>query len=329
MSDATPPEGGPAVPEEGGSGSDRTRSDGFERYVERFVSQLTQVRGLSGNTAKAYASDLAQYALWARREGVRPLEVTHKQLRRYLAELVSAGYGAKTVNRHLSSIKGLYRWLVAEGVCETDAADAISGRRLARGLPKTLSDAEVGRILDTCDEGSDLGLRDRALLELLYASGARISEVSALDVGDVDFAQEQVTLFGKGSKERIVPLYPVALERLSAYLEGPRGRLVARRRDGSGQAGDERALFVSTRGRRMSADALRRCFEGHARQAGLAGVTPHAMRHTFATELLDGGADLRSVQELLGHESLATTQVYTHLSVARLKDAARRAHPRG
>lgn len=321
--------GVPAAPDPDGEDGCCTSRDGFEEDVDRFVSQLTRVRGLSENTARAYASDLAQYALWARREGVRPLEVTHKQLRRYLAELVSAGYGAKTVNRHLSSIRGLYRWLVAEGLCESDAADAISGRRLGRRLPKTLSDAEVGRILDTCDEDEDVGLRDRAFLELLYASGARISEASSLDVGDVDFSQQQVRLFGKGSKERIVPLYPAALERLSAYLDGPRGRLAARRREGAERDGGEDALFLSTRGRRMSADALRRCFEGHARMAGLAGVTPHAMRHTFATELLDGGADLKSVQELLGHESLATTQVYTHLSIKRLKDVAARAHPRG
>ncbi|HIY50834.1 MAG TPA: tyrosine-type recombinase/integrase, partial [Candidatus Olsenella avicola] len=167
------------------------------------------------------------------------------------------------------------------------------------------------------------GLRDRALLELLYATGARISEAAGLSVSDVDLRARQVRLFGKGSKERVVPVYEAALDWVARYLGEGRPRLAARSK------APTEALFLSVRGNPMSADALRTRFEAHVRLAGLdPELTPHAMRHTFATELLTGGADLRSVQELLGHESLSTTQVYTHLSVERLREAAARSHPR-
>lgn len=300
--------------------------DAFDGCVDDFLAYLADVRNLSPNTVRAYSADLRSFAAWARREGVDPLEATHAELRRYLAELVRARYTSATVNRRLSALKSLYRWLLREGRVASDPADALAGRKAARRLPRTIDDADLGRILETCDTSTDAGLRDRAFVELLYASGARISEVSALDVGDVDFGQGEVRLFGKGSKERIVPLYPSALEWLGRYLGTARPRLLARRRE----PGQTDALLLSTRGRRMSAAMLRRTFESHAGQAGVAsGVTPHAVRHTFATELLSGGADLRSVQELLGHESLSTTQVYTHVSVERLKEEAARAHPRG
>ncbi|HQE70589.1 MAG TPA: tyrosine-type recombinase/integrase, partial [Atopobiaceae bacterium] len=164
--------------------------------------------------------------------------------------------------------------------------------------------------------------RDRAFLELLYASGARIAEIARLTVDDIDFAEAQIRLFGKGGKERIVPLYPRVLDAMRAYLQQGRPKLAS-------TAKPTRALFLSTRSNPMSTDALRTVFEKRVRAAGKdAALTPHAMRHTFATELLSGGADLRTVQELLGHESLSTTQIYTHVSIDRLKDATRQAHPR-
>lgn len=297
----------------------------FERDASDYLSYLADVRNLSEHTVRAYRGDVEAYCAWARREGVVGDVATHRDLRRYLAELTRAGYSARTVNRHLSAVRGLYRWLVGQERVATDAASALASPKLSRTLPHAISDGDVDLLVATCDESTAEGLRDRALIELLYATGARVSEVSRLDVSDVDFAQAQVRLFGKGSKERVVPVYRRALSVLSAYLQEARPSLVARRRS-------ERtsALFVSTRGNRMSADALRTCFERHVALAGIdPGVTPHAMRHTYATELLSGGADLRSVQELLGHESLATTQVYTHLSVGRLKEATRQTHPRG
>ena len=298
----------------------------FDGYVRDYLDYLASVRNLSQNTVRSYATDLEAYCSWVRREGVSAASVSHRSLRRYLAELTRAGYSTRTVNRHLSAVRGLYKWLIGQGRVSSDAAAALASPKIAKTLPRTMTDIDVSSLVETCDQSSPEGARDRAFIELLYATGARISEISRLDVRDVDLRQAQARLFGKGSKERIVPVYPRALGALASYLESSRPQLAARTKGGSPTT----ALFVSVRGNRMSADALRTCFERHVAMAGLdGGLTPHAMRHTYATELLSGGADLRSVQELLGHVSLATTQIYTHLSVERLKEATRQAHPRG
>jgi integrase/recombinase XerD len=298
----------------------------FEDDARAYLSYLSGVRNFSENTVRAYATDIEAYLAWVRREGLTAASISHRSLRRYLAELTRAGYSTRTVNRHLSAIRGLYKWLVSQGRVTGDAAAALASPKIAKTLPRTMSDSDVDALLDTCDASTLEGLRDQAIIELLYATGARISEISRLNVADIDPAQAQVRLFGKGSKERVVPVYERALAVLRQYVQQARPALCARRKRGEATG----ALFVSVRGNRMTADALRTCFERHVRLAGIeSGVTPHAMRHTYATELLSGGADLRSVQELLGHESLATTQIYTHLSVERLKEATRQAHPRG
>lgn len=293
----------------------------FEASIEGFIDYLANVRKLSPNTVRAYKTDLASYAQWVRLEGVRPLHVTHRQLRGYLADLKRAKYSPRTINRHLSALRALYRWLVHEGCTTQDAAAALASPKIAQTLPHVMSDDDVSRLFETCDLTTATGMRDRAFLEFLYASGARISEASALDIDGISRSEGSVRLFGKGSKERIVPLYKSAFCALDEYMEASRPELLGGKRSP--------ALFISTRGNRMSAGALRTVFERHVDLAGLdSTLTPHAMRHSFATELLGGGADLRSVQELLGHESLSTTQIYTHLSIDRLKEAARQAHPR-
>lgn len=304
--------------------SDNSREpDALDGLIGRYCDQLCSVRGLSANTRRSYETDLASFARWARREGVDALSASHRELRGYLADLVRGGYASSTVGRRLSAVRGFYRWLVREGVCASEAASAVLTPKAARHLPSTLTDAEVARLEGACDLAVPEGVRDRALVELLYATGARIAEAAELRTDSVDFVQRQVRLFGKGSKERIVPLYQEALDWIARYLGEGRPLLAVRSSKGTD------ALFLSARGNPMGPDALRERFEGLARKAGLAtAVTPHVMRHTFATELLGGGADLRSVQELLGHESLSTTQVYTHLSVERLKSGARAAHPR-
>ncbi|WP_455136267.1 tyrosine recombinase XerC [Thermophilibacter sp.] len=300
----------------------RADQDRFDELAASFCDMLADVRRLSPNTVRAYREDLASFSAWARREGVRPLGVTHREVRGYLAELAGGGYSARTVSRRLSALRGLFRWLLREGLCDSAALAAVSSPKLARALPKTMSEPDARALLATCAGDDPVDLRDRAFLELLYATGARVGEAAALRVGDVDLAQGQARLFGKGSKERVVPVYPAALDRVRRYLE--LGRPALERADRPSDA-----LLLSTRGNPMSTDALRARFSRRVAQAGLdPTLTPHALRHTFATELLGGGADLRSVQELLGHESLATTQIYTHLSIERLRRAARDAHPR-
>lgn len=305
--------------EEGGGGA------GLGEYISRYITYLSANERLSPNTTRAYAGDLEAYATWIERMGIDPFEVTHAELRRYLAQMSQARYSTATINRRLSAVRGLYEWLVSQGVVIRDAAAALPGRKAARELPRTMNEDEAERLIESCPGDDPVSLRDRAFLELLYATGARISEVSALDVKSVDLSQGQVRLFGKGSKERVVPIYALACEKVARYVRDGRPRLAAKQKGKPAPA-----LFLSTRGNRMSADALRTVFEKHVALAGLdPAITPHAMRHTYATELLSGGADLRSVQELLGHASLSTTQIYTHLSVGRLKEAARQAHPRG
>ena len=252
-------------------------------------------------------------------------KVDHRNLRLYLAYLKQAQYSAKTLNRHLSALRGFYKWMQREKLIATDPALALSNPRAPRNLPQTMTDSDVNRLLESCDTSTAVGLRDRAFLEFLYATGARISEVATLKLEQIDLQNGTVRLFGKGSKERIVPLYESAIEWLKKYLRSSRPTLLLKDKTGRAHS----ALFISVRGNDMSADSLRKVFSSYLAAAGLdSSLSPHAMRHTYATELLGGGADLRIVQELLGHESLSTTQVYTHLSVDRLKEAAKAAHPR-
>lgn len=297
----------------------------FRDYISEFCTYLAGIRNLSENTRRAYEIDLDAFVSWCEREGIDPLTIEHRDLRSWLAEMSQAGYASTTINRHLSAVRSLYKWLVSRDITSQDAAAAVASPKLARHLPKTMSDIDVQKLFAACSEDA-AGLRDRAMLELLYASGARISEAANVRLGDIDYSQKQIRLFGKGSKERLVPLYPEALGAIKTYIKEGRSDLLSRSKQHSSS---NDYLFISARGNQMSAAALRKRFEYLVQLSGLdGGLTPHAMRHTFATELLDGGADLRSVQELLGHESLSTTQIYTHLSVERLKEAAKQAHPR-
>ena len=226
----------------------------LDTYIDAYVTQLTGVRGLSENTQKGYACDLADYARWCERRGVDALNVTHKELRSYLADLSRARYATTTINRRLSAIRGLYNWMSHHGGVSSDAASSVASPKVARVLPKTMTDVEASRLLGDCDASCPAGLRDRAFLELLYASGARISEVSRLDVGSIDFVGGTVKLFGKGAKERVVPLYDLALDWVERYVREARPALLARAK--SSRKTDDLALFVSTRGGRMSAGEI-------------------------------------------------------------------------
>lgn len=290
--------------------------------AREFLRYLAVERGLSENTIRAYAIDLRSYLSWAARAGVDPVRLDHRQFRRYLGDLNASGYLAKTVARRLSAVRSFFKFMNARGVVGTDPAGAVASPKLPRELPRKTSDADIEKLLSVCELSDPVGLRDQAFLELLFASGARIAETARLAVGDVDFASATVRLFGKGSKERIVPLHELALRTVHRYEEEARSGLL-------GAKPDPGALFVSTRGNAMSADSLRRVFKRRAAQAGLdPSLHPHDMRHAFATDLVEGGADLRSVQEMLGHSSLSTTQIYTHLSLKHMKEVYEQAHPR-
>ena len=298
--------------------------------VDGYLESLRVEKGAAKHTQRSYRADLEAFLRWCARHDVDPTQATHRQIRAYLGELDAARYSRATINRHLSSLHGFYKWMSLTGASETDPASVLSGPKQSRHLPHVLKGNEMDRLLAVHGPFDEWGnpreqtvsdKRDQAILELLYASGARISEVASLNVFDVDFPSHLVRLFGKGSKERIVPLHDICVASLRTYLDEARPVLMGSKRS--------TRLFISTRGNPMSADAMRAMFKRTVHQAGLDGrLSPHDMRHTFATDLLEGEADLRSVQEMLGHASLSTTQIYTHLSAARLKEAHTQAHPR-
>lgn len=298
--------------------------------LDGFTESLEVEKGASAHTVRSYRSDLESFLRWCDRKGVDPLHATHRDIRSYLGELDAARYARTTINRHLSSLHGFYAWLNVVGACDSDPSSALSGPKQSKHLPHVLKPAEMARLLSiysprTIDgetrHQSALDMRNQAILEFLYACGARISEAANLTMSDIDFDSKLVRLFGKGSKERIVPLHDFCINALVAYIEQGRDELSC------GKA--SQYVFLSSRGNQMSADAMRKMFKQSVVIAGLdSNLTPHDMRHTFATDLLNGGADLRSVQEMLGHSSLSTTQIYTHLSPNRLKSAHLQAHPR-
>lgn len=307
MSTESPPDGG-----------SRTEA---EAAVAAYLQHLAAERGASPHTVRAYASDLRRYLEWADRAGVDPLRLSHRDLRRYLGELDRARYSRRTVARRLSSVRSLFAHLVDTGVVGTDPAAVLTSPKTPDRLPRAMNTDAVTALLEAPPSDTPAGLRDRALLELLYATGARVSEITGLDVADLDLAQGQLRLMGKGSRERIAPVHARAIDRLRTYLADGRPQLAR----GSG----ETAVFLNGRGARLTPDAVRRHMKRHLAAAGEAtSLSPHALRHTFATHLLDGGADLRTVQELLGHVALSTTQIYTHVSARRLRDVHRDAHPR-
>lgn len=292
-------------------------------YLASYCDMLVVERNSSQHTVRNYRLDLLDFGRWAARSSVNPLCATRRDMRSYLGDLDYAQYSRRTVNRRLSSIRSFFRWLAAEGLAESNPADVVSGPKLARSLPRTIPPADMARLLSVW-RGSDkpADMRNRAILEFLYACGARISETSGLLVDNVYFDTAQVRVFGKGSKERIVPLHELAIASMRDYLFNARPALLAGK--------ESPYFFVSTRGNQMSPDALRKMFKQSLLAAGLdQTLSPHDMRHTFATDLVEGGADLRSVQEMLGHSSLSTTQIYTHVSISHLKEEHRRTLPRG
>ena len=294
--------------------------------IDDYIAYISSVEGLSPETSRAYGQHLETYADWCESNGVDGLSPSSRDIRAYLAEFRLKGRSPRTVAAHLSAIRSLFRWLEMEGHPAGPVPLSTVAPKQHRELPHVLTSDELDSMMRAPDLSTSEGLRDAAMLELFIATGARISELARLGLADVDSTERVVRLFGKGSKERIVPVYQRAIDVYARYVEEGRPELLS----ASHAAPSCASVFISARGRAMDSNALRYRFDVLKRRAGISrNITPHAMRHTFATELLGGGADLRSVQELLGHASLSTTQVYTHLTPDRLRSAVTQAHPRG
>ena len=278
-------------------------------------------RGAAAKTRRAYAIDVAQFALWCGAQDLDPAEVTPRTLRRYAATLSDRRAVAATVARKLAALRAFYRALREHGQVAQNPADLIPAPKRPRNLPRVLRPDEMAAVLDRIPASTPLELRDRALFEVAYGSGLRAEELVTLDVAAVDFDAEELRVEGKGSKTRIVPAGEPALKAVARSLERARPALAS----GDG----EPALFLSKSGRRLSTSDVRRRLRAWTRHAEVqGGVSPHTLRHSFATHLLEGGADLRAIQELLGHASISTTQIYTRVESARLKSAYAKSHPR-
>ncbi|HEY5549275.1 MAG TPA: tyrosine recombinase [Coriobacteriia bacterium] len=289
--------------------------------VDRFLQHLVSERNASPQTVRAYSSDLARYLEWAERSGADPLGADPRILRRYLAELDRAKYARSTIARRLSAVRSLFAYLNREGTIAYDPASVVASPKLPARLPRLVPTDVLSALLDAPGTETPSDLRDRTILELLYATGARVSELASLDMGDVDLTVGQIRVTGKGDKQRILPLHREAVSRLGRYLNEGRSELHP--------SGTERAVFLNRAGTRLTDGGVRRMLRRHLDAVGAAsGVTPHTFRHTFATHLLEAGADLRTVQDLLGHVALSTTQLYTHLGVQRLQRVHGDAHPR-
>ncbi len=302
------------------------KSPAPETLALDFLAYLELERGLSRNTLEAYRSDLLQFAAFLARRHVDPLTAGHGDLSDFLGELATGAedrppVAVATLQRKLACLRSFYRFLRREEIIGHDPTADLRGPRKVARLPQVLSREEVAKLLAEPRGSEPRALRDRALLELMYACGLRASEAIGLHVSDVDLDNGMLAARGKGSKERLVPVGRQAVGALRTYLQRGRPALIGMRSEGH--------LFVNQRGSGLTRQGLYKIVQGHARRAGLDGkMSPHTLRHTFATHLLAGGCDLRSLQEMLGHADLATTQMYTHLSAERLKDAYFRAHPR-
>jgi integrase/recombinase XerC/integrase/recombinase XerD len=295
----------------------------------RWATQLAawvrwlELRNAAPRTRRAYLADVTQLAEWAGAQGLAPHDVDHKRLRLFAGVLSERGASKATVARKLASVRSFYRHMADSGEIAATPADLVATPKRDQYLPRVLKEEEVGALLDSIPASTPLELRDRAIFEVAYAAGLRVEELTTLDLGDADFDAEELRVHGKGGRDRVVPAGEQAWRALGAYLE--RGRpLLA---DDSAAA--EPAIFLSKSGRRLSTADLRRRLRGWANRAGTApGATPHTLRHSFATHLLEGGADLRTIQELLGHATISTTQTYTRVESRRLRKVYARAHPR-
>lgn len=302
----------------------------MQTWLDAYLDYMTTVRRVSPHTVKSYTEDLVHFCGFLETRDRRGWgEVTVLDVRRYLADLMQAGAARATVARRLSSVRGFFGFLRTRRVRDDDPTVGLRAPKMGERLPHYLEEDEMTDLLQAPDTATPLGLRDRAMLETLYASGLRVAELVALTVADLQQADPTAGLYalrvtGKGRKQRVVVLGEEAVAALHAYLAGARPALLAKR-----DTPDDGALFLNRLGTRLTDRSVARMLHKHVMSTcARRGISPHALRHTFATHLVNHGADLRSVQQLLGHVSLATTEVYTHVSARRLREVYQQAHPR-
>ncbi|MFC1984347.1 site-specific tyrosine recombinase XerD [Chloroflexota bacterium] len=296
--------------------------------IESFLNYLTVEKGFSGNTVAAYRNDLYQLASFveeeATKQGSTPSWVSfgRQGMLSYLLHLKERNYAATTAARKTAAAKSFFSFMMAEGNIKDNPTLNVTSPRVGKSLPKPISISQVRSLLEQpAKQSTPEAKRDRAILELLYASGMRVSELVSLNVGDIDLDDGSVRCFGKGHKERLIPIAPRAALTVKEYLQETRPRLL--------HNDAEQALFLNLRGDRLTRQGLWQILKGHAKSADLdKDITPHTLRHSFATHMLNGGADLRSVQELLGHANISTTQVYTHLTTEHVRRTYEKSHPR-
>lgn len=294
----------------------------MESYVNEFINYLAVERGLAKNTLESYGRDLRQYYSYLNNDRIDAVnQVSRATILAYLEQLQSKGRAVSTISRNLAAIKSYYQFLVRERYLDKDPAANLESPKLEKKLPKILTISEVEELLKQPNSFLPTGMRDKAMLELLYATGIRVSELISLNVSDVNLEMGYIKCFGKGSKERIVPLGSIAAKCVQEYITRGRGKLV--------RTYDEPALFVNHHGNRLTRQGFWKIIKKYAQEAAITKeITPHTLRHSFATHLLENGADLRSVQEMLGHADISTTQIYTQVTKNRLKEVYEKAHPR-
>lgn len=294
----------------------------MDGYVNEFINYLAVERGLAQNTLESYGRDLRQFQNYLMSSQIDIVKDSSRNtILTYLNSLQTKGRAVSTISRNLAAIKSFYQYLVRERYLEKDPAANLESPKLEKKLPKILSISEVEELLKQPNTYTPTGLRDKAMLELLYATGIRVSELISLNISDVNLDMGYIKCYGKGAKERIVPLGSIAAKCVQDYINKGRAKLV--------RTYEEAALFVNHHGNRLTRQGFWKIIKRYAREANIIKeITPHTLRHSFATHLLENGADLRSVQEMLGHADISTTQIYTHVTKNRLKEVYDKAHPR-
>ena len=289
----------------------------MQRYIDKFINYLKVEKNSSPHTITNYTTDLKAFAVFLGDKDIASVDLL--ALRKFLADMRARNYSKRTIARKLASLRTFFKFLFREGYLKTNPTTAILTPKLDKKLPVFLDVKKVARLVESPSEDTIAGLRDRAILETLYSAGIRVSELVGLDVDDVDFISGVIKVLGKGSKERIVPVGEPAIAAIRKYIETRAGKTVK----------DKDAVFLNKSGRRLTDRSVRRIVDKYIKACSIVEhISPHSLRHSFATHLLDRGADLRSVQELLGHMNLSTTQIYTHVTMERLKTVYDKAHPR-